>query len=658
MWLKDKIMKKVLTFLALVIGFQSFAQDSVKRAELERVLVVGVRADKKTPITQKTIGDSSVQEIYQGQEVPMLLSNLPSIYANSDGGHGLGYTYFSLRGANQARINMTLNGVPLNEPEDHGVYTSNYPSFITSIQSIQIQRGVGTSSNGAASFIGSINFQSKSGLKEGTELQLGGGSYNTQRFNYSKSSGLDKNNMAYFVNVGGVKSDGFRENSGNFGGSVFASGGYYGDKRVTKVVLLSGFSRNEMAWDGTEESILKTNYRYNPRGNDKEDLFSQTHLQVHNINMFNKRTKLISTVFYNFLSGYYYVYSMKDLPTLGYFAKEKQNSNWLGYVGQLDYKVNNTNLAVGVSVNTYKRNHKGTEFYDPTTSFNYKNSGTKNEISGFVKASFGDEIRFYLDMQGRYVDFKYKGDVPLDKQSWFFFNPKAGLKYFIDKNFDFYYNIGISHREPTRSVLFNGGFYLTTLNKVKAEEVIDFEIGTNYKDDKVRLQSNLFYMTFSNEIIPAGPLGANSLPTMINVDKSSRYGFEFDIDYAISSKFMYSANTTISRSQFGDNKREQLFSPRFLLNQSLTYSVNKFSVNINQSYASRSYIDISNENFVDGFTTFGANVSYEYKNYKLTLQGNNLTNERYYRNGYAVNGVRYLFPNALANYYVTLRVKL
>lgn len=657
--LKHTKMKRLFLFaISVLAALQSIAQDTIKALQLTPVLVVGVRADKKTPVTQKTIGDTSIQETYQGQEIPIILGKLPSMYSSTDGGHAQGYTYVSMRGASQNRINMTLNGVPLNEPEDHGVYTSNYPSFINAIQSIQVQRGVGTSSNGAASFIGSINFQSKNGLHKGTELQIGGGSFNTYRVNLSTSTGL-QGKYASFFNIGAISTDGFRKNSGMSGGSLFYTGGYYGDKRITKVVLFAGMSANKMAWEGSDEDVLKTDFRDNPRGNDNKDYFAQTHVQLHNINMFNSRNKLTTTLFYNRLDGNYDVYNKAELPTLGYYAREEQYSNWLGYVGQYDYKTPVVNLTLGASLNTYTRHHQGIEYYSLVDSFQYKNHGVKNEASGFAKLNIGtSDIRVFLDVQARYIDFKYRGDVPLDKQSWFFINPKFGLKFFFEKNWDFYTSLSMSHREPTRSVMFNGGFYLTDLNKVKPEQVLDFELGTNYKSDKISLQSNIFIMSFTNEIIPAGPMGPNSLPTMINVDKSVRYGFEFDVDYKVHSNLVYSVNGSLSDNYFGDDKKRQLFSPNLIVNHSLVYSKGAISGGLNQSIYSRAFIDITNAYSIPASSNIGANVSYTYKNYKVSVQANNITSNKYYFNGYAIGGKRYLFPNALANYYVTFRINL
>jgi iron complex outermembrane receptor protein len=626
---------------------------------LNRVLITSVRADYKTPVTQKTLGDTALQDGYQGQEIPVLLSTQTSMNSNSDGGHSQGYSYVSLRGAGQARINMTLNGVPLNEPEDHGVYTSNYPSFITSIQSVQIQRGVGASSNGTSSFIGSINFQTKNGLNKGSELQVGLGSYNTARFNFSGGTGLSKKNLAFFTNIGSLATDGFRNNSGSLGGSIFVTGGYFGKKRVTRLSAFTGISQNYMAWDGSSEDALKVDYRDNPRGKDRPDLFSQTHIQFQNINIFNKKSKLTSTLFFNYLKGHYDVYSFEEVNTIGYYANENQNSNWFGYIGQFDYRVDNIKLVIGVSANTYRRNHDGIEYYDANTSYTYTNYGRKNDLSGFLKMTYDvDNLSLYLDLQERYADFKYHGDVDLPKQKWSFFNPKAGLKVFINKRLNLYGSVGISHREPTRSVMLNGGLYLTTFNTARPEEVVDYELGANYNSSRVKLQTNLFLMAFRNEIIPVGPLGSNSLPTMVNVDNSLRYGYEVDLQYNISKSFSYSVNGMISKNTYGDDHKYQIFSPSYTANQSLSYTRGKFSINVNSSYYSKSYMDLDNLYTTDGYILLGGNVNYTIDNVTFNFQANNLTNEKYYDNGYVAGGTKYLFSNALVNYYFTTRIKL
>jgi iron complex outermembrane recepter protein len=674
-------MKQAIFLLLFSISIQTFSQDTtiIKTIQLENVLVTSVRADKKTPVTQKTIGDTSLMETYQGQELPMLIGTLPSIYSNSDGGHAQGYTYFTLRGATQNRINMTLNGVPLNEPEDHGFYSSNYPSFINAIKSIQIQRGVGTSSNGTASFIGSMNFQSKNGFKRGSELQIGAGSYNTGRFNFSTSTGLTPKNLALFVNVGGLTTDGFRDNSATRGGSVFISGGYYGEKNVTKVSFFSGVSKNQMAWEGSTDSALNINFRDNPRGNDRRDYFNQTHIQLQNIFSFDKLNKLTSTVFFNYLDGYYDVYNEQSLSTNGYYANENQTSNWIGYIGQYDRKSKSLDLTLGVSANTYTRKHNGFEqFVLGDTKYVYVNEGNKNDVSGFIKANFKtDGVYEFFDLQVRYVDFNYSDvfNTTFEKQKWLFVNPKFGIKTFINKNSDVYFSVGMSHREPTRSIMFQNSFTLygdsdpftegikDHVKGIKPESVTDLEIGTNIKSERLTLQSNLFLMLFQNEFIPVG-YGLNSLPIMVNLDNSYRMGFELDMDYKINSEFTYNMNTTLSQNRFDNGSKVQTFSPSVILNHGISFLYNGFGMNVNHSYYSMCYIDVENINSVPDYSVFGMNLSYEYKNYKLSLQGNNLTSAKYYCNGYSgfddkgkvIAGSRYLFPNALTNFYATLRV--
>ena len=657
-------MKKFLAFIALFIAFSSFSQDTIISKTLNPVLINCVRADKRIPVTQKTLTDSILQKGYQGQEIPMLLGSQTSIYTNCDGGHNAGYSYFSIRGIDQTRINMTLNGVPLNEPEDLACYTSNYPSFTSAIHSIQIQRGVGTSSNGASSFGGSLNFQSKDGLIKGTDIQLGGGSFNTSRFNIATSTGLSKNKLALFANIGGITTDGFRDNSGSKGGSAFVSLGYFGKSSVTKLNLLTGVSQNKQAWMGSSDEALIANYKDNPRGGDNMDNFNQTHVQLQNITTFNSRFKLTTTGFYNYLDGHYNVFNLKDIPVNNYFAYESQYSRWIGGITQLDYNYGDFKVTSSLSASTYTRYHSGYEIYDTTlTEYPYVNNGKKNDVNAFIKFSYDTKkVLYYIDIQERFVDYKYSGDTSV-YQSWKFFNPKAGIKVFINKNLEAYWSIGISHREPTHSIMLNGNLYLSSFNPitiVKSEEVIDNEIGVNYTNTKVKLQANAYIMKFTNEMIAAGPMGYNSLPIMINVLNSVRYGFEFDGSYKINKVLTYGLNTSISNGQFkvDSGTYKYLFNPNLILKHTIAINKGCIFAELNHVYISDVYIDKSNQFTLPISSTIGVNLGYTFGRYLVSIQGNNLTGEKTYSNGSASNGVRYRIPNALQNYFVTLKIHL
>ena len=217
-------MKKIITILSL-LTISLYAQDTTKTIKLTDIEVTGVRTKTNTPISQKILTQKDIGKSYQGQEMSFILDKTPSIISQSDGGQPNGYTTFRMRGIDQTRVNMTLNGVPLNEPEDQGVYFSNYPNFAINIKSMQIQRGVGTSANGTASYGGSINFEGKSGVEKEATAQVGYGSFNTQRANVTYGSGISKRNLAIYTGLSAYQSDGYKYNSGGKGYSAFLSGG-------------------------------------------------------------------------------------------------------------------------------------------------------------------------------------------------------------------------------------------------------------------------------------------------------------------------------------------------------------------------------------------------------------------------------------------------
>lgn len=642
-------MRKTIIILCLLIGGKVFSQEKIdtnKIDQLDRVIVMGIRGDKKTPITQKTISKKEISQFYQGQEIPILLDKNPSITSQSDGGHVQGYTYFRIRGIDQTRINMTLNGAPLNEPEDQGVYTSNYPGFTNVIQSIQIQRGVGTSSNGVSSYGGSISFLSQSGLNKSSELDIGCGSFNTKRINFSNSTGLNKKNFALFTNISAYSSDGYRYNSGGNGYSLFISGGYYKNFNILKFTTFTGRSINQMAWLAVSENDIKHDRRTNYNKGDANDKFNQTFGQLQWTKILNKYSKFSSNIFYNRLDGSYdYFRSGKRSLFLG--------SNFYGIISNYSIIKKNIKFNFGISLNTYDRKHDNKD--------QYINKGIKNELSSFTKLSYDiQKVTFFGDAQYRYTNFKYYGDVKLNKLEWNFFNPKAGIIYTKNKFLNYYFSVGTTKREPTRTNLFSGDDNLVSLNKILPEKVIDYELGLNFKNNRLSVQSNFYYMNFHNEITPIGPMGANSLPLMINVDKSFRNGIEIDFTYkSVFDILTFYTNLNIShnKSNNKNNEFEPPYTPNFTMNQFITVNYNKLSFNINSKYQSKSYISFDNKYSIPGFVIFGSNISYEYNSYTFVLQGNNLLNNKYYTSGYVDSGIKYLYTNALSNFYFTIKKK-
>lgn len=652
-------MKIKLLIIALITTMCLFAQtpqDSI--VKLDEIVVNGIRSGKTTPVTEKTITRSEIQKTYQGYEVSSILSNkTPNVTTSSDNGTQFGYTYFRIRGIDQTRINMTLNGVPLNEPEDQGVFFSNYPNFTDNIQSMEVQRGVGTSSNGVSSFAGSINFNSPSGFDKETSIKYTVGDFNTVRLSTTYSSGLNSKKMALYVNGSTYSTDGYRYNSGGNGTSLFISGGYFGDKNKLKFTGFTGNSKNGMSWMAVSESDINNDQRTNYNKDDGWDNFTQTFTQLEYTNKVSANSLLSSSVFYNRLNGGY------DYLT-PQFGGGNRNlflaSNFYGVVTNLNYKGEKLKVDFGISGNIYNREHSYT--------FLETNKGFKNELSSYLKLNRNvNKMVFSLDLQQRFVQFDYKGDVSLSVQKWSFFNPKIGFMYNFTNKTNLYATVGKSNREPTRTNMFSGLDWLETFNDIKPESVIDYEFGLNHVSDELSLQTNLFYMDFTNEIALIGGVSPSGVPLTSSVDNSFRTGLEIDLKYKVFKSFSIIWNEAITYSEINNNGEtfEPILTPKLIRNLGLSFNKDKFFVELMSKTHSESYIDLENKNKTPRFTIFNANLGLNIdKVLSVVLSVNNITNVKYYTNGNMVNPdfspatERHFFANPKRNMFITFKFTL
>jgi iron complex outermembrane receptor protein len=658
---------KKLIFLFLLATSTVYSQDTLNidssTVQLGEVTIQGIRAGSKTPVTQKTINEDDIDIIYHTQELPLLLNTTPNVTSSTDGGHNMGYTYFRLRGIDQTRINMTLDGVPLNEPEEQGVYFSNYPDFTNSIKSMQIQRGVGTSTNGVSSYAGSINFESPTGLKKGTEGQIGYGSFNTYRVSIENSTGLLKNKMAFYTRYSNYASDGYKYNSGGKGQSFFLSGGYYGTKDFIKITAFNGHTTNQMVWFAVSEDDIKVDPRTNYNTTRENDDFTQSMIILKHKHFF-KKSNLTTTAFYNRLDG---DWGLDLLPLGGGNDVLNYNlgSNFYGLTSNYNLTKDKFRLNIGVSVNMYNRRHAMTIL--PNTDELYSNKGLKNEVSSFVKLEY-DIKKFTLfgDAQIRYVDFKYQGDMSMIPFNWTFFNPKGGIMFTQCKHYNFYTSVGQTHREPTRNDIFMGEDNPINYTSVNPESVIDYELGTNINLENFKLQANLYYMDFKNEITLLGAIGSNGLPLMANVENSFRSGVEVDMTLRLFSKkkvnllLTNTSSYSYNRIKDGGVEFDPLYTPNLIINQGIMIKDSKdiIRVGFDVKYHSKSYIDMENTLTTPEFIVLNAQVDYRfYKQHTLSIRVNNLTNESYYTNGYAVGTDRHFFVNPPFNFFTTLKIK-
>lgn len=675
-------MKKLLLLVvAFVPALLSAQRDTIKTKDSSHVLnsveITGIRADIKTPVSQKTLSSQEIQNGYFGQDVPVILSQTPSVIYYSDGGAYSGYMYMRIRGIDQTRINFTFNGIPLNEPEDQGCYFSNYTDFATNIGSVQMQRGVGTSTNGTASFAGSVNFESPD-LSDSsyTGIQTGYGSYNSSRMSSVFNTGILKNNMAFYGRYSHNYSDGYRYHSGTDANTFFLTGGYFGKKDIVKFTAFSGKSKNQMAYLATSESDIKNDPRTNYLSKDENDDFRQDFFQVQHTRFIGEKSFLTSSLYYTGLSGNYDVYFAPDMLNFSLF------SDFYGAMSNYSYYGKNIKINAGINANSYYRNHSMS--IKPMASQSlYSNRGDKSEVATFFKVSYDiKKLTVFGDLQGRVAKFSYRPNsgyaISVEPVTWKFFNPKAGITYSLSEKNNLYASVGSMHREPTRNDMFAGFDDMDTsnfsiignLNRVKPESVTDFELGTNINLKKLKIQADIFRMDFKNEIAAIGQLSYIGLPLRKNVASSYRQGVEIDYLWSPTKYLSFSGIACYMNARIKEYTTDYdsvtyknvapYMTPTIVASQTASLTFWKITTSISANYMSKAYLDntMNDTLMMSSNLLFNASVSVKVcKNCSVSIIANNLTDVLAYNSGYAMGGTRYYYVAAGRNFFASLNLK-
>jgi len=659
----------ILFLLTILNSLQLKAQDTLRLDTLQTLqeVVITYQADKRTPITFQNIYSKDLNAKSTGQEPSFLLSETPSITNYSDAGNSQGYSYFRLRGIDQTRINMTLDGVPLNEPEDQGAYFSNYPDILNSVSKIQIQRGVGTSKNGVASYGGSVQLFSPN-LADSTKTTfgLGYGSFNSLRVFGEYNSGI-KNKKALYVRASQIYSDGYKYHSSNNSQSVFLSGGLFHYKSIWKLNFLAGHQQNDMAWLGVTDSLIDIDRRTNSNSNQEKDRFLQTLTQLKNSWQIGQFSSLETSIYHTFLKGNYgfdfnNFIGLSSTDELYNYAFQ---SNLVGFFSNYTLSKKQFNLISGVHGNIYNRQHTGSE---KTIGQLYQNTGYKNEISVFTKVDYSLKwFAFFADVQYRYVNFDYKGSVALQKLDWHFINPKAGLSATLNNNYILYYSVGYTGREPTRNDMFSGNDDLLAdslgnaiLSNANPEFVLNHELGFRFQKEKMNFNANLYYMDFQNEIVLDGKFGPNGLALTNNVEQSFRAGIELSLAYKVSKHFSLVNNSSINYSRITEQTEtfSPILTPPIIINQEVIYSKNKFTIALSGRYQQQSFIDFANEEKVNGYFLLNSRASYSINDFQFSVFLNNITNTKYFNQGYVdFDGSNKYFVQAPANFYASIQYR-
>jgi iron complex outermembrane receptor protein len=644
---------------------------------LERVTVTALRGDAAAPIPQRTMDRAEVERRYVGQDVPLLLTGQPSITSYAEAGAFSNYSYLRLRGIDHTRVNITLDGVPLNDPEDQFVYFSNFPDLGNSLESVQIQRGVGTSSYGTASYAGAINFQSMalaSSRREG-EVQLGRGSFGTTRGSAEWMSGRVADRFAGYVRASAHRTEGYRHHSGNTGQSYFANGAYFGSRDILKVTAFGGRSRNELAYLAVPLADLERDPRTNPLGEDERDDFQQHFASASWTRALGEQTAVQTTAYTIWASGDYDVRIAPDLYNFQLASRVAGAlATWSARGSVLD-------LDLGVHASVYHRDHS-LAIRPDLASLVYRNTGRKREQSAFAKAAVSlGEVTVYGDLQVRHPAFEYLPDagsgVAGASIAWTFVNPKVGLTWEISRRTTFYASYGSNGREPTRNDMFAGFDNVDTTNvdfvgplsRVRPERVYDAEAGLRWRTTSLSANVNLFDMRFRNEITPVGELSYIGLPLRKNVRASYRRGLEADVTWRPLSSLTASANATLSRNRIAEytddasgttyRDVEPLLTPTVLINHEVAWQMTRaFSLSVGGRYVGRSFLANTGD---EAFMTpsahlLDAGLAWRWGRHELALQVMNLASARFYAAGYTDGTSPYYFVTAPRAVFVTATV--
>lgn len=640
------IMKKSFLLLSIIYCFSisylfSQSKDSV---DIEQVIISATRASKTDPVTVQNISAREINRIYVGQDPAFLLQQLsPSIISFSDAGSDIGnYTQFRLRGIDQSRINITLDGVPLNDMLDQGVFFSNFSDFGNSVESIQVQRGVSASNVGVASYGGAVNFESARvfGEERGTELQLTTGSFGTLRTTAELRTGLLDNGVGGYVRASRTITDGFKDHSGADSYSIFGSVGYKGGKDVLKLTGFMGKTQNDQAYLPVLLSDIEANPRTNNNHPNDTDDFEQELILLKYQRSITPEASLDATIYYGGARGVF-PFGLDDETQLVFGL----TNDHYGFLSNLKLEKDNYTLTTGLQA--YQFDRTNSDFTAPNvTNPTESSESDKSEISAYAKINYpiGD-LSLYANVQARSVGIdlipQVAGVIQFS-ESWFFLNLHGGLNYQISHDQSAYLSIGRTGREPTRLDLLNG--------VLDEEYVTDIELGYRINNHKWTANANLFLMSFTDEISNIGALQELSYFVVTqNVPSSSRNGLELQVKHKTSEDISWSLNAaylTTNVSEF-DNGTEifrdvdQIFSPSLVIRPQIDFHLfDGFHALLSGRYVSDAFMELSNQESFElpAHTVLNAQFDFELtKNLDISFLLNNITNERYFTEGVPVD---------------------
>jgi iron complex outermembrane receptor protein len=724
---KNTNMKKILLISSFtVLSLISNAQDTTSHKfgdtlMLDNIEITSIRAADKAPFTKTNLSKEQIAKVNLGQDLPFVLNQTPSVVVNSDAGNGVGYTGIHIRGTDASRINVTLNGIPYNDAESQGTYFVDIPDITSSVNSIQIERGVGTSSNGAGAFGATINLSTNEVNKEKyLELDNSYGSFNTWKNTLKVGTGLLANHFLIDARVSRISSDGYIDRATSNLKSLYFSAAYLDKKSSLRFNIISGKEKTYQAWYGVPESYLDTNRTYNPAGTEKPgapyanetDNYWQSHSQLFYNHKVNSLFSYNIAAFLSHGKGYYEEYR-GDQYFSDYNLPDVINGNdtisstdlirrlWLdnyfyGSIFSLQYQKNKTHITFGGGWTEYDGQH-----YDIVTSapqgfpanyIYFNKPAYKNDLNFYAKVmqSLGGGFTGFLDLQERFVKYKIDGFESHPnlsvKKNYAFFNPKAGIS-FNKKNFQTYLSFSVAAKEPNRDD-FEAG-----INQIPKPEILyDLELGVEKKNQPINYGATFYYMYYHNQLVNTGKINDVGSYTRTNAPISYRAGVELQGDAIITKWLNAFANLTLSQNKIKDfteyvddydnggqkqnvyHNTDISFSPDVVGAAGINFiPVKNGEINLQSKYVGRQYLDNTSHisRSIDPYFIENVKLSYTlhqktFKEVNFIFQVNNVFDKMYESNGYTYNYIyggeftveNYYYPMAGINFMAAINIKL
>ena len=687
-------MKKILISISIGLIFinlsaQETVKDSTTVQTLDEVLVKSIRVDADSPISHSNVDKEEIKKRNLGQDIPVLLNYLPSVVTTTDAGAGVGYTYIRVRGSDASRVNITINGIPYNDSESQGTFWVNMPDFASSIESLQLQRGVGTSTNGSGAFGASLNILSDAVSKEAYgEIGTSFGSYNTQKYNVKFSTGLLNEHIEVSGRLSKITSDGYIDRASSDLKSYFLQGAFVDDNTLIKALVFGGKEKTYQAWYGIDAETLETDRTFNPAGlyTDEEgnihfydneiDNYSQDHYQLHWNQRYDNNWSTNLGLNYTYGRGYFEQYKEdQDFEFYNFtpisIGDETINTTdlirrrWLDndfYVANasVNYKNEDLDISAGAFYSYYDGDHYGEVIWAQYAGNSeirdryYEGNGKKNEFTIFSKATYkiNDQWSVYGDLQERFVTYKTTGltsdKIPLEvDENYSFFNPKAGATYKLNTKNQLYISYGRAHREPRRSDFENG---ITT-----PEKLDDYEIGWRFSTEKTKVNTNFFYMNYKDQMVLTGAIDDVGAPIRATSGNSYRVGLEIDANIPILDNLRVLPNIALSSNKNKDfvssidgelanlGATDISFSPSIVAGNIIEYKpIKNLQLAFLSKYVGEQYMgNIDSETSkLDAYFTNDFNIVYTLENIpfvqEIVFTGlvNNIFNVEYVSNGY------------------------